>query len=120
MSQQRDTANLTRDVVAATAKHTLMKLDGSGNLVTNGLNERPLGPLTQSVKAGRPGSVDLMQNKPGTVRIIAAGVIALNATVTAAAAGKGSTGGTENIGIALEAATADGDVIEVIPALSDL
>lgn len=50
----------------------------------------------------------------GVQRLTAAGVIAAGAPVTAAAAGKATTGGTNKIGIALEAAAADNDVIDVL------
>ena len=59
-------------------------------------------------------------SEDGTLEITAAGVIALNADVYAAAAGKvqalPATGGTyRKIGIAMKAATADGDIIEILP-----
>lgn len=59
-------------------------------------------------------------SEDGTLEMTAAGVISLDADVYAAAAGKvqalPTTGGVYvKIGIAIEAATADGDIIEVLP-----
>jgi hypothetical protein len=59
-------------------------------------------------------------SEDGTLEMTAAGVIALDADVYAAAAGKvqalPTDGGTYmKVGIAIEAATADGDIIEVLP-----
>lgn len=50
----------------------------------------------------------------GVQRLTALGAIAAGATVTAAAAGKATTGGTNKIGTALEAAAAANDVIDVL------
>lgn len=53
----------------------------------------------------------------GTSKAVAAGVIAANALVKLDAAGKIVTGGAgsdKNVAIALEAAAADGDIIEVM------
>lgn len=49
-----------------------------------------------------------------TAKLTAAGVIAVGATVYTAAAGKVADSGTYAIGTALEAATADGSIIEVL------
>lgn len=49
----------------------------------------------------------------GVQRLTASAPIAAGATVTAAAAGKATTGGTNKVGIALEAAAAANDVIDV-------
>jgi hypothetical protein len=46
--------------------------------------------------------------------MVASVAIALNGAVWAASGGKVAATGTVEIGIALEAATADGDVIEVL------
>ncbi|MEE2816018.1 MAG: capsid cement protein [Actinomycetota bacterium] len=50
----------------------------------------------------------------GVQALTAAGVIAAGAPVTAAANGKATTGGTNIIGLALGAAAADNDVIDVL------
>lgn len=50
----------------------------------------------------------------GVQRLTAAAAITAGATVTAAAAGKATTGGTNKIGIALEAAAAADAVIDVL------
>ncbi|WGD38481.1 capsid cement protein [Lysinibacter sp. HNR] len=50
----------------------------------------------------------------GVQRLTVASVIPAGATVTAAAGGKATTGGTNKLGIALEAAAAADDVIDVL------
>ena len=79
-------------------------------------------PFGVSEYAGASGDKIAIRtlSEDGTLEITAAGVIALDADVYAAAAGKvqalPATGGKyKKIGIAMEAATADGDIIEILP-----
>ena len=56
-----------------------------------------------------------LRNAPGTVKMVASGPITQGAAVYGAAAGKiSATTSGASIGRALETATADGDVIEVL------
>lgn len=56
-----------------------------------------------------------LRTAQGTQQFVASGAIALGATVRCAAGGKITSSGTDPIiGTALEAATADGDIIEVL------
>ena len=56
-------------------------------------------------------------SKAGTQKMIAAAAIGVGETVYAATAGKvTTTAGTLKIGMALDAAAADGDLIEVLPS----
>ena len=56
-----------------------------------------------------------LRTAQGTGRYVAAAPIAIGAVVRRAAAGKVTTGGTDPIiGTAMEAATADNDIIEVL------
>ena len=72
-------------------------------------------------------AIGVLQNKPGSgeaatlsregdvTKLVAGAAIAAGASVTSGAAGKGATGATGNqcVGIALTAASADGEVIKV-------
>lgn len=93
----------------------------SGTVVKNTATAThiPIGVTLYAAAAGEPVAVKLL-NHPGTVEIVAAGALAAGAIAYAAADGEVSaipvTNGTyRKIGIALEAATADQDVIEILP-----
>jgi hypothetical protein len=105
---------------AALLEHRLVRMDGStaetvnypaataGNFVVGATCERP-------IASGEKGPIRMF-NAGGTVRLTAAGAITANAVVyVSGAAGKiDDTANGAAIGIALKAATADGDVIEVM------
>lgn len=87
----------------------------SGKLAYAGADDVELGTLeTASFADGDVRTVNLNTGQ-GTVRMIAAAAISAGADVYGAANGKvNDTGGSVYIGVALTAATADGDVIEVL------
>lgn len=102
-----------------TAK-ALVKLD-SGTVVLNTVTstDDPIGVGEYAADADDQVAVRLL-NDAGTFEMIAAGAIDAGADVYAAADGKvsalsASAGDYRKIGIALEAAAADGDIIEVLP-----
>ena len=79
----------------------------------------PVGCSLLNVKSGENQSVDPI-NRGGTIEMTAAGAISVDAEVYAAADGKvqalpAGAGTYRRIGLAIEAATADGDIIEVLP-----
>jgi len=93
----------------------------SGTVIVNTATAThiPLGVTLYAAAAGEPVAVKLI-NHPGTVEIVAAGALAAGAIAYAAADGEVSAvpvvnGTYRKIGIALEAATADQDVIEILP-----
>ena len=93
----------------------------SGTVVVNTATSThiPIGVTLYAASAGDPVAVKLL-NHPGTVEIVAAGAISAGAIAYAAADGEVSAvpvaaGTYRKIGIALEAATADQDVIEILP-----
>jgi phage-related minor tail protein len=96
-------------------QYRIVKLDSVQNqvVVATAATDKLLGVLLNNPVAGQEARVHM---NTGTVKVVAAGVIALGAWVTADSVGKG-TGTTSDkdktIGIALEAAAADGDIIEV-------
>lgn len=118
MSQKRDTASITLTTAEVIEKNRLVRLDGSGNLVYCDAGEVPLGPGGERTVSGFPIAVDLLVNKPGTVMLTASGAISAYADVYSDADGKiTSTKNSVKVGKALEAATSDGDWIEVLPDL---
>lgn len=101
---------------ATLAAHTRVKLS-SGVLVAAGATDVALGTTTRPSVAGDGVTVRL-RTDVGTVEMIAGAAVALGAEVNAIAAGKvddNAAASSVKIGTALSAATADGDVIEVLP-----
>lgn len=93
----------------------------SGTVVVNTATAThiPIGVTLSAAAAGEPVGVKLL-NSQGSVEIVAAGAITAGAIVYAAADGEVSAvptaaGTYRKIGVALEAATADQDIIEVLP-----
>ena len=104
----------------ALARRVLVKLASSLLVVnTETATDLPLGVTEYAVPASEAVTVRLL-NAGGTIEMTAAGAIAADAKVYAADDGKiqavpASAGTYQQIGIAIEAATADGDIIEVLP-----
>ena len=101
------------------SKARLLTLAGTGNVAHASASGKPVGVSLYAVSAGDTVSVKLI-NSQGTFEIEAAGAIDLGDPVYAAASGKvqalpADAGDYQRIGIAVEAATADGDIIEVLP-----
>jgi len=118
MAKQMDVATLTATTAEAITQHRLVRHDSSLNLVYADAGEMPLGPVDRVVASGDEASVALLANKCGTIKLTASGAISAGARVFTAADGKiSATNSMILVGTALEAATADGDVIEVLPDL---
>lgn len=111
MSQFFDTS--TRPDVAASAIAQHLRVKTSGALALAGAADVELGTMEVACTAAGPTTVRLRTAK-GTCKMVASGAITAGVTVYAAASGKIASSGTVTIGTALEAATADGDVIEVL------
>lgn len=98
---------------SAMAQYTRQKLS-SGVLALAGANDFDLGVLNvRTLAANEPACLDLARSE-GTQIMIANAAITAGAEVFAAADGKIAPTGSLKIGIALEAAGADGDAIEVL------
>jgi hypothetical protein len=93
--------------------HRRVKLS-SGKLAYAGSTDVELGTLeTDAFADGDPRAVRL-RTAEGTVRMVAAGAIAAEAEIFAAADGKVDDSGTVRIGIGLTGASGDGSIIEVL------
>ena len=101
----------------AVTAHARVKLrSGYGDQVQlAGAGEAFIGVAEYAVADTEYVSVKL-KSYPGTVEMIAAGAVTVGAAVYGAANGKIDDAASGNVlGYALEAATADGDIIEVLP-----
>lgn len=98
----------------AIGAHELVKMS-TGDVVQNTDEGVVVGAAEYAVAQNAPVAIRLF-NAGGTIHCIADAAITQGAAVYAAASGKVSPAGTLIIGYAMEAATADGDVIEVLPA----
>ena len=105
---------------AALARRVLVKLASSVLVVnTKTSTDLPIGVTEYAADASEAVAIRLL-NAGGTVELVAAGAISADAVVYAADDGEiqalPSAAGTYlQIGIALEAASADQDIIEVLP-----
>ena len=115
MSQEVRTYTKTFQASAALSVHRRVRLDASGELVYAGPGDQDaLGTLTRaSLAADEKVSVALLSAE-GTLKHVASGVVARGATVYASDDGKIDASGSIVVGTALEAAAADGDIIEVL------
>lgn len=120
------TGNLTRMTDGAlTTRNLLGKLGSDAmHVVACGANDIPVGVITdEAVQAEEPVNVALLGSAEDTRRMVAAAPVAAGALVFTAANGKvtelSATPGTYyGVGLALSAAAADGDEIEVDPCIA--
>lgn len=111
---------ITLEAGAAVASKRLVKLS-SGTMVYNTETEtdNPIGATEYATASGENGSVRLL-SEAGTLELTASGAISQDADVYAADDGEiqalpTAAGTYRKVGIAMEAATADGDIIQVLP-----
>ena len=103
---------------AAIGKHILVKLS-SGKLSVAALAEEPIGTLEDESFADLDIRSVRLLSAQGTIKCVASGAFSNGAVLYCRAAGKVddiSTSSAVRVGIALETATASGDIIEVLPA----
>ena len=121
MSQFVDTKTKTFPADAAIGQYLRVHLS-SGQVTLSGATDQDIGTTRNATfAAAEPVAVCLVSGQ-GTEKMVAAAAISENAKVYGAASGKiSSTQATGAFlrGIALEAASADGDVIEVLPLVGD-
>lgn len=91
----------------------IVQLDSSGNIeVGEGATDLLVGVLQNTPESGQAGRYRFA----GTTKVVASAAIAIGANVTTTNAGKAVTTTTDKdvvIGRALQAAAADGDIIEI-------
>lgn len=113
MSQFVETPTRTFTAGAAIARHLRVKLS-SGKLAAAGSTDHELGTMEQPSFADLDVVAVRLRTAQGTCKMVASEAITAGDPVYAAASGKIAASGTVLIGIALEAATANNDVIEVL------
>jgi len=116
MSETKSKITLTTG--AAVSQKRLVQLS-TGTAIHNVATTKPIGVADYAAASGDNVAVNLLSGEQ-TIEITAAGAISLDADVYAAAAGKVQALPTDGgnyikIGVAMEAATADGDIIEILP-----
>jgi len=117
--QVNATPILTFPCSVTLAPYLRVKRDGSNGLAVAGATDIELGTLKNrhivSGLGASPVAAVVSPNAPGTVKMVAGAAITQWAVVYGAAGGKiDDTPNSNPIGFALEAATADGDYIEVL------
>jgi hypothetical protein len=116
MSQYTESPTKTFTASAALGQYLRVKDNGSGKLALAGASDVGLGTMELATFAdGEPGTVRL-HTAQGTRKMVASEAFATAfATVYAAASGKVATTGTLIVGIAMETASGDDSVFEVLP-----
>jgi len=114
MSQQNDTGFLS--IAAGAARSAFLRVyNSSGTWTTAGASNQSAGVQLQPSLAATDQVAIKSCTGPGTLKMTASGIIAVGGDVYAGATGKVAATGTIIEGVALEAAAADGDIIEVLP-----
>lgn len=114
MIVQKDLVNFPVDPTAAMAPYLRVVLS-EGYLVAAGAEDHDLGTLTERVLPGATVAAVEAPTLNGTVKMVADGAISQYARVYGAAGGKVSAAQNANyIGLALTAASDDGNIIEVM------
>lgn len=111
MSQYTDHNCKTFTSGGALAVHLRVKAPSA--LALAGATDAELGTLETPAFSAEPATVRL-RTASGSCKMVASGAITAGVTVYAAASGKIASSGSVVCGTALEAATADNDVIEVL------
>jgi hypothetical protein len=113
MSQQVDGNFKSFVGAAATGMYVLVRKHlGKAHVAT--ASHIPTGSNTRASFAADEELTVKLRSAAGTHKLIAGGVIADGAEIFAAADGKVAASGTISLGTALEAAAADGDIIECL------
>jgi len=119
MSQQNDTGVISLIAGAALNQYDLVKMDGATfrQVIVTGAGDATIGSTRVAAESGKDIGVNLIKSKPGTIIAIADGVVAVNADCYTGAAGTVSATILGSIiGTALNAASAAGDHVEILPA----
>ncbi len=116
MSTINDDGHITLQATAvAITKGLRVTYDSAGKILASGAANDAIGVALEDIAASGWGTVKLF-SAPGTFFVVAGAAVARGAALHAIAAGKVDDAGANLIGmIALEAATADGDIIPAAP-----
>lgn len=118
MSQYVDTNERTFTASAAIPQFALVTLANTGKIAATGLAERPIGIATRAAFADGDRIAVKLLNGSGTFKGIAKEAMAIAATLYTEVGGKVQDTAESTslpIGIALEAATNENDIIEFLP-----
>lgn len=119
MSQYVETNTKTFLATAAIGQFLRVGLSSSG-VTTAGADSPGIGTTDDAVFTANDPIAVRLWSACGTRKMVANGAIAAGAPVYAAASGKVGASGSLFVGRAMEAATADNDVIEVMSGAPDL
>lgn len=122
MSQYVDTPTKSFVCDEAIAIWLRAKMDADGRVTIAGAADQDIGVSAAATFAAGESLPIVLLSKQGTHKAVAAGAIAAGAKVYGAAAGKVNdvqATGSFLRGVALEAAGADNDVIEILPMVGD-
>lgn len=115
MAQMVESNVKTFELSATVAIYRRVKLDSNGKVLQSGAGEPWIGTCEEAGVDTNHRGVRLI-TATGTRKMVAAGALSISDILYGAADGKVDDAPTgEPIGTALEAATADGDIIEVLP-----
>lgn len=117
MSQYNETGMKAFEADAAISLYARVKLDSDGKVTTAGLTDKEIGTAMQEAFASGDVINVRLRTNSGTHKMIAIEALDAGATVYTEADGKvqdTAQATAFQVGTALEAATADGDVIEVL------
>ena len=99
---------------AALGQFLRVYLGSNGKVALAGVNDFGVGTVENASTAADEKIGVRLNSAVGSRKVVASGAITVGDPVFCGAAGKVSSSGATRYGIALEAATADGDVIEVL------
>ncbi len=117
MSQYNDTGYKTFVCDEAIPIYSRVKLDSDGRVTIAGLANKEIGTATRSTFAAGESLTVKLRTAGGTHKMIAQEAIFAGDTVYTEASGKVQDTAASTafqVGVALEAANADGDIIEVL------
>lgn len=116
MSQYDDSGYRTFLAAGALGKNVRVKISAAETVDAAGITDREIGTTTSQAFAAGDRITVKLRSAPGTHKIVAAAAITAGALVYTAASGKCSVSASTAyiLGHAMEAAGANGDVIEVL------
>ena len=117
MSQFVDGNTKTYECDEAIPIYSRVKLDADGKVTIAGLADKDIGTACRETFAAGEDCTVRLRSAAGTHKMLASEALAIGATVYTEASGKVQDTAQATsfiLGTALEAATADGDVIEVL------